>query len=46
MQMQRLTTREPDDEMVEVAVAALRAVADREERDALSVGAPSAEPLS
>ena len=30
MQLQRLTTREPDDGMVEVAVAALRAVADRE----------------
>jgi uncharacterized protein YqhQ len=30
MQLQRLTTRQPDDGMVEVAVAALRAVADRE----------------
>lgn len=30
MQMQRMTTREPDDDMVEVAVAALKAVADRE----------------
>ncbi len=33
MQMQRMTTREPDDSMVEVAVAALRAVADREARE-------------
>ena len=30
MQLQRLTTREPDDSMVEVAVTALRAVAERE----------------
>jgi uncharacterized protein YqhQ len=30
MQLQRMTTREPDDGMVEVALAALRAVADRE----------------
>jgi uncharacterized protein YqhQ len=35
MQLQRMTTREPDDGMVEVAVAALRAVADREARDAV-----------
>jgi uncharacterized protein YqhQ len=34
MQLQRLTTRQPDDGMVEVAVAALSAVADREARDA------------
>jgi uncharacterized protein YqhQ len=32
MYLQRLTTREPDDGMVEVAVAALTAVADRDER--------------
>jgi uncharacterized protein YqhQ len=30
MQMQRMTTREPDDAMVEVAVAAMQAVVDRE----------------
>jgi uncharacterized protein YqhQ len=30
MQLQRMTTREPDDGMVEVALAALKAVADRE----------------
>ncbi len=34
MQLQRMTTRQPDDGMVEVAVAALRAVADREAREA------------
>ena len=34
MQMQRLTTREPDDGMVEVAVAALRAVSEYEAREA------------
>jgi uncharacterized protein YqhQ len=33
MQMQRMTTRPPDDGMVEVAVAALKAVADREARE-------------
>lgn len=42
MQMQRLTTREPDDGMVEVAVAALKAVSDYEDRD----GAPSTERVS
>jgi uncharacterized protein YqhQ len=49
MQLQRLTTREPDDGMVEVAVAALRAVADREAReDASARSAPDAlvAPLS
>ncbi len=39
LQLQRLTTREPSDDMVEVAVAALRAVADREEREAKEEGA-------
>jgi uncharacterized protein YqhQ len=34
MQLQRMTTREPDDGMVEVAVAALKAVAEREAREA------------
>jgi len=34
MQLQRMTTREPDDGMVEVAVAALNAVAGREEQAA------------
>jgi uncharacterized protein YqhQ len=41
MQLQRLTTREPDDGMVEVAVAALTAVADR---DARAEAAPAAAP--
>jgi len=36
MQMQRMTTRPPDDGMVEIAIAALKAVADREARDAAS----------
>jgi uncharacterized protein YqhQ len=40
MQLQRLTTREPDDDMVEVAVAALQAVADREAREAAGGPAP------
>jgi uncharacterized protein YqhQ len=43
MQLQRMTTREPDDTMVEVAVAALKAVADREQResaDSADRGAP------
>jgi uncharacterized protein YqhQ len=38
MQLQRMTTREPDDGMVEVAVAALKAVAEREEQAADSGG--------
>lgn len=33
LQLQRMTTREPDDEMVEVAVAAMRLVIAREERE-------------
>jgi uncharacterized protein YqhQ len=36
-----MTTREPDDGMVEVAVAALRAVADREAREASAVALPA-----
>jgi uncharacterized protein YqhQ len=49
MQLQRMTTREPDDGMVEVAVAALKAVADREAREAdlpapAPAPAPAAEP--
>jgi uncharacterized protein YqhQ len=39
MQLQRLTTREPDDGMVEVAIAALSAVSEFEERAA--AGAPA-----
>jgi uncharacterized protein YqhQ len=46
MQLQRLTTREPDDGMVEVAVAALSAVADREaiEAPGPTVAVPASEP--
>lgn len=33
MQMQRLTTNEPDDEMLECAIAAMRRVLEREERE-------------
>jgi len=36
MQLQRLTTREPDDDMIEVAVAALKAVAARDEVNAVA----------
>jgi uncharacterized protein YqhQ len=43
MQLQRLTTAEPDDSMVEVAVAAMRPVIEREEA-AAAVGVP--EPLT
>jgi uncharacterized protein YqhQ len=39
MQMQRMTTREPDDGMVEVAVAAMQAVVDREAAAAEAPGA-------
>jgi uncharacterized protein YqhQ len=38
MQLQRLTTREPDDGMVEVAVTALRAIAEREARESTPAG--------
>lgn len=40
MQLQRMTTREPDDRMVEVAVAALRAVEERERLEEASVAGP------
>ncbi len=42
MYLQRLTTREPDDGMVEVAVAALTAVADRDDRAKAQAGAAPA----
>lgn len=42
MQLQRMTTREPDDGMVEVAVAALKAVVEREEQ-AASPGGTAAQ---
>ena len=41
MQLQRLTTREPDDDMVEVAVAALKAVVDREQAEAAAPAEPA-----
>lgn len=44
MQLQRLTTREPDDGMVDVAVAALKAVVDREAAEAAA--GPAATPIS
>jgi uncharacterized protein YqhQ len=43
MQLQRMTTRPPDDGMVEVAVAALKAVAEREAREAAGA-VPAPEP--
>ena len=36
MQMQRLTTREPDDSQIECAIAAMKKVLEREEREAQS----------
>ncbi len=33
MQMQRLTTNEPDDSMLECAIAAMKPVLEREERE-------------
>lgn len=36
LQLQRMTTREPDESMIEVAVAAMRPVIEREEREAMS----------
>lgn len=47
MQLQRLTTREPDDDMIEVAVVALKAVAARDEaNDAANVVSAEAPALS
>jgi len=44
MQLQRLTTREPDDDMVEVAVAALEAVVNRESAIAAGGAGPETAP--
>jgi uncharacterized protein YqhQ len=46
LQMQRLTTAEPDDSMVEIAVAAMSLVVAREEAESAGVGvaAPCTEP--
>lgn len=38
MQMQRLTTNEPDDEMLECAIAAMQRVLEREEREESGAG--------
>lgn len=45
MQMQRMTTREPDDGMVEVAVAALKAVSEHEDRAAAGAEATEVGPV-
>ena len=44
LQLQRLTTREPDDSMVEVAVAAMQAVVAREDREKAGDHSPADEP--
>lgn len=41
MQMQRLTTKEPDDGMLECAIAAMQRVLDREEEEALRTARPA-----
>ena len=41
LQMQRLTTVEPDDDMIEIAVAAMNLVVEREEAETAAVGAAS-----
>jgi uncharacterized protein YqhQ len=46
MQLQRLTTREPDDGMIEVAAAALQAVVDREASSATPESPESAPAIS
>jgi uncharacterized protein YqhQ len=46
MQLQRLTTAEPDDSMVEVAVAAMRPVVEREEAEEAAASAARAEQLT
>ncbi len=44
LQMQRMTTAEPDDSMIEIAVAAMRLVVAREEAEAAARGgAPACE---
>jgi len=46
LQLQRMTTREPDDSMIEVAVAAMRPIIVREEREErIAKGLPADEPL-
>ena len=45
LQLQRMTTREPDDSMIEVAVAAMRPIIAREDREErIAKGLPAEEP--
>lgn len=47
MQLQRMTTREPDDSMIEVAVAATLPIIAREDREArIAAGLPAEEPAA
>jgi uncharacterized protein YqhQ len=48
LQMQRMTTREPDDSMIEVAVAAMQPIIAREEREAGSgvLSSEDSEPIT
>lgn len=46
LQLQRMTTREPDDSMIEVAVAAMRPIIAREDREErIAKGLPAEEPV-
>jgi uncharacterized protein YqhQ len=45
MQLQRMTTREPSDDMVEVAVAAMQPIIAREDREAAIARGETVEPL-
>ncbi|MDO9556492.1 MAG: DUF1385 domain-containing protein [Coriobacteriia bacterium] len=45
LQLQRMTTAPPDDSMVEVAVAAMRLVIEREEADAGNISELTVEPI-
>jgi len=49
MQLQRMTTREPTDDMIEIAVAAMQPIIDREDREAgvaAGVGSPAETPVA
>jgi uncharacterized protein YqhQ len=37
MQLQRMTTREPEDDMIEIAVAAMNLIVAREDREAAAL---------
>ena len=45
MQLQRMTTAPPDDSMVEIAVAAMKLVVEREEADSGAVAEAASEPV-